>query len=203
VPTSARRLARVASRIPSVCPNSKRLALLLRPIFLLLQLLSEFSHLVLLLAICRTPPNGDFTCRKTPPNSRQPPQTLTAMLSLSSLLNPAPPGPPISRFLPSPASSSPSTPFADDSSFLERHMLPKQKMPKDAAVFTTKSKPKGSVNFYPFERLDDASLRQVRNFQVYPLGRIQEYCRHIPYNSGKKDFFEKTGRECFEGRNNR
>lgn len=77
--------------------------------------------------------------------------------------------------------------------------MPKQKMSKDTAVFNTKSRPKGAVNFHPYERLDDASLRQVRKFQVYPLGRIQEYCRHIPYNSGKKDFYVKTGRESFEG----
>ncbi|KAI5926731.1 hypothetical protein F4810DRAFT_699442 [Camillea tinctor] len=119
------------------------------------------------------------------------------MLSVASLLNPAPPGPPINRFPPSPALSSPTTSFADDSSFVDRHMIPKHKMPKDAAVFT-KSKPKGVVNFLPFERLDPASLRQVRKFQVYPLGKIQEYSRHIPYNSGKKDFYEKTGRESFE-----
>ncbi|RYP79603.1 hypothetical protein DL769_002842 [Monosporascus sp. CRB-8-3] len=120
------------------------------------------------------------------------------MLSLSSLLNPAPPGPPINRFPPSPASSSPATSFADDSSFLDRRIMPKHKMPKDAAVFNTKSRPKGVVNFAPYERLDEASLRQVRKFQVFPLGRIQEYCRHIPYNSGKKDFYVKTGRESFE-----
>ncbi|KAI0203790.1 hypothetical protein F4808DRAFT_476187 [Astrocystis sublimbata] len=70
-------------------------------------------------------------------------------------------------------------------------------MPKDAAVFT-KSKPKGSINFQPYEDLDDISLHQVRRFQVYPLGKICEFSRHIPYNSGKKDFFEKTGRESFE-----
>ncbi|KAI1341568.1 hypothetical protein F5Y15DRAFT_414089 [Xylariaceae sp. FL0016] len=120
------------------------------------------------------------------------------MLSLASLLNPAPPGAPINRFPPSPASSSPTNSFTDESSFLDRPMMPKHKMPKDATVFTTKSRPKGVVNFPPFERLDEASLRQVRKFQVYPLGKIQEYCRHIPYNSGKKDFYEKTGRESFE-----
>ncbi|KAI0099952.1 hypothetical protein GGR51DRAFT_575982 [Nemania sp. FL0031] len=70
-------------------------------------------------------------------------------------------------------------------------------MPKDAAVFT-KSKPKGAINFQPFEDLDELSLHRVRKFQVYPLGKIREYSRHIPYNSGKKDFFEKTGRESFE-----
>jgi hypothetical protein len=76
--------------------------------------------------------------------------------------------------------------------------MPKHKMPKDAAVFT-KSKPKGAINFPPYESLDEASLRLVRKFQVYPLGKIREYSRHIPYNSGKKDFYEKTGRESFEG----
>ncbi|KAI4603126.1 hypothetical protein KJ359_005918 [Pestalotiopsis sp. 9143b] len=70
-------------------------------------------------------------------------------------------------------------------------------MPKDAAVFT-KAKPKGIINFRPFEQLDESSMREVQKYQVFPLGSIQEYCRHIPYNSGKKDFFEKTGRESFE-----
>lgn len=76
--------------------------------------------------------------------------------------------------------------------------MPKQKVPKDAAVFT-KGKPKGTVNFQPHERFNEPSLREARKFQVFPLGKIQDYCRHIPYNSGKKDFFEKTGRESFEG----
>jgi hypothetical protein len=81
-------------------------------------------------------------------------------------------------------------------------MISKHKMPKDAVVFT-KGKPKGVINFQPFEKLDEDSLREVRNYQVFPLGKIQEYCRHIPYNSGKKNFFGKTGRESFEGRQNR
>ncbi|KAI1130517.1 hypothetical protein F5Y10DRAFT_289172 [Nemania abortiva] len=120
------------------------------------------------------------------------------MLSLSSLLNPAPPGPPHgSRFPPSPELSSPADSCAEDSVFPDRSKMPKHKMPKDAAVFT-KSKPKGVINFQPFEDLDELSLHRVRKFQVYPLGKIREYSRHIPYNSGKKDFFEKTGRESFE-----
>ncbi|KAI1881462.1 hypothetical protein JX265_000288 [Neoarthrinium moseri] len=121
------------------------------------------------------------------------------MLSVASLLNPAPSGPSIhNRLLPSPASSvSPTASLADEPVFLDRPMMPKHKMAKDAAVFT-KGKVKGSVHFYPFERLDDASLREVQKYQVFPFGKIQDYCRHIPYNSGKKDFFEKTGRESFE-----
>ncbi|KAI1177477.1 hypothetical protein F4777DRAFT_587278 [Nemania sp. FL0916] len=121
------------------------------------------------------------------------------MLSLSSLLNPAPPGPSSNghRLPPSPRSSSPTDSCVDSSVFPNQSAMPKPKMPKDAAVFT-KSKPKGAINFQPFEDLDDLSLHRVQEFQVYPLGKIQEYSRHIPYNSGKKDFFEKTGRESFE-----
>ncbi|KAL2024499.1 hypothetical protein VTK56DRAFT_7542 [Thermocarpiscus australiensis] len=63
---------------------------------------------------------------------------------------------------------------------------------------SARCKVKGVVHFPPFEALDEASLREVRRFQVYPFGSIQDTCRRIPYNSGKKDFFSKTGREMFE-----
>ncbi|KAK8128291.1 hypothetical protein PG984_009399 [Apiospora sp. TS-2023a] len=109
----------------------------------------------------------------------------TAMLSVASLLNPAPSGPSRHRLPPSPAASSPTNSFADETTFFDRPIMPKQKIAKDAAVFT-KGKPKGTVNFQPYERLDEPSLREARKFQVFPLGKIQDYCRHIPYNSGKK-----------------
>jgi hypothetical protein len=48
--------------------------------------------------------------------------------------------------------------------------------------------------------LGDNSLREISRYNVSPFGSIQHNCRHIPYNSGKKDFFDKTGRESFEGR---
>lgn len=61
--------------------------------------------------------------------------------------------------------------------------------------------PKGTIRFQPFEDCLDARLTEsVKKFQIYPAGRIKEFCRHIPYASGKKDFFEKTGRESFEGK---
>lgn len=69
---------------------------------------------------------------------------------------------------------------------------------KDISGFV-KSKAKGTIKFYPFENLGDAAMQEIRRFQVYPFGNIEDFCRHIPYNSGKKDFFEKTGRESFEG----
>ncbi|KAI0972676.1 hypothetical protein F4678DRAFT_471639 [Xylaria arbuscula] len=120
------------------------------------------------------------------------------MLSLSSLLNPAPTGSSNGNgFPPSPELSSPTDSCAEESAFRGRSAIPKHKMPKDAAVFT-KGKPKGAINFQPYEDLDEVSLNRTRMFQVYPLGKIREYSRHIPYNSGKKDFFEKTGRESFE-----
>ena len=64
---------------------------------------------------------------------------------------------------------------------------------------TLRSKAKGDINFAPFEVLDEASLREVRRFQVRPFGSIRDTFERIPYNSGKKDFFSKTGREGFEG----
>jgi hypothetical protein len=71
-------------------------------------------------------------------------------------------------------------------------------MTKDGAIFA-KGKIKGEINYPAFEILNEETLREVQKFQVYPLGKIQEYCRHIPYNSEKKNFLEKTGRESFEG----
>ncbi|KAK0375530.1 APSES transcription factor Xbp1 [Colletotrichum limetticola] len=122
------------------------------------------------------------------------------MLSVSSLLNPSPPGPlPAPRFLPSPAMSSPGTCYSDraPSPYLDRPVVPKLKMSKDPSP-VSKYKPRGVIKYYPFENLDDISRREVHRFRVSPFGRIQESCAHIPYNSGKKDFFEKTGRESFE-----
>lgn len=66
----------------------------------------------------------------------------------------------------------------------------------------SRPKAKAAVNFPPFEDLDEASVREVQRFQIHPFGSIQETSERIPYNSGKKDFFSKTGREGFEGKRN-
>lgn len=71
-------------------------------------------------------------------------------------------------------------------------------MSKGGAIFA-KGKINGDVRYRPFEDLSEEAMREVQKFQVYPLGKIEEYCRHIPYNSEKKSFLEKTGRESFEG----
>jgi hypothetical protein len=65
---------------------------------------------------------------------------------------------------------------------------------------TPRCKTRAVMKFPPYEILDEASLREVRRFQVHPFGSIQETGERIPYNSGKKDFFTKTGREGFEGK---
>ncbi|KAI8687016.1 HTH APSES-type domain-containing protein [Fusarium sp. Ph1] len=123
------------------------------------------------------------------------------MLSLKTLLNPAPPGQdgPLS-FRPSPTPPSPTFSAVTDTSnsALNRSIMPPVRVSKDSGGLA-KSKLRGQVNYPPFENnLDELSLREMRKFRVKPLGGIQQNCLHIPYNSGKKDFFEKTGRESFE-----
>ncbi|KAI9645605.1 hypothetical protein NHQ30_006347 [Ciborinia camelliae] len=121
------------------------------------------------------------------------------MLSVASLLNPAKSESRSTRI-----SSSPSSLCTSSSSHghpllpIPSSSIKKQKMTKDGAVFA-KGKIKGDVNFPPFENLNEETMREVQKFHVYPLGKIQEYSRHIPYNSEKKNFLEKTGRESFEG----
>ncbi|KAF2830688.1 hypothetical protein CC86DRAFT_316193, partial [Ophiobolus disseminans] len=81
------------------------------------------------------------------------------------------------------------------------NVLPKrQKMPKDAPIFSEGNKIVGVVNYSPYEARDDQDLvAQHQRFQIYPLGEIyKKGVRHIPYNSDKKDFLDKTGRDAFE-----
>jgi hypothetical protein len=72
-------------------------------------------------------------------------------------------------------------------------------MAKDGAMFNP-GKTKGEVNFPPFEDFSESIIQEVKKYCVYPLGSIMDFPRHIPYNSDKKSFLEKTGRESFEGR---
>jgi len=97
-------------------------------------------------------------------------------------------------------SSSP-TPSSIPRSFMTHTSTPKRKkIPKDAAVFT-EGKFKGPVNYPPHEAGNDEELASFhRQYQIHPVGEIGRYCRHIPYNSEKKDFMAKTGRESFEGK---
>jgi hypothetical protein len=78
----------------------------------------------------------------------------------------------------------------------------RQKVPKDAPIFSEGNSLVGNVNYLPHEAGDDQELlAQHRRFQIYPLGEIyKKGVRHIPYNSDKKDFLEKTGRDAFESK---
>lgn len=118
------------------------------------------------------------------------------MASIASLLNPEPEGAPKRRHqqIPSPRSSN-----------REREQISpppprqkKQKICKDAAVFT-KGRPRGEIRYPPCEYQDPDLAAAHREFRIHPMGDIMDYPRHIPYNSEKKSFLEKTGRESFEG----
>jgi hypothetical protein len=83
------------------------------------------------------------------------------------------------------------------------HSVPKRpKVPKDAPIFSEGTKTVGYVNYPPHEVENDRSLMaEHERFQVFPLGAGEIYkkgVRHIPYNSDKKDFLDKTGRDAFE-----
>ncbi|KAL2111428.1 hypothetical protein VUR80DRAFT_10093 [Thermomyces stellatus] len=117
------------------------------------------------------------------------------MISLSSLLNPEPPGP---RSHPSPTVS-PSTSYSetDTVASVDRPMFTRIRA-RETGRITKPARSRGLIKYHPFEDLDEASAKEVAKFQVTPFGRIRDSCAHIPYNSGKKDFFDKTGRESFE-----
>jgi len=122
----------------------------------------------------------------------------SAMVSVASLLNPLPATTDLCgyRQLPSPCSSRYATEYGSPPPLPP---FKKQKMTKDAAIFA-KGKIKGRIRYPPCEVQDDDELAvQHERFRVYPMGHIADYCRHIPYNSEKKSFLEKTGRESFEG----
>ncbi|KAL4892776.1 hypothetical protein BDV59DRAFT_202516 [Aspergillus ambiguus] len=107
------------------------------------------------------------------------------MASIESLLNP----------VPNQAQYSPPSPLLTTlSNTVVTSRSPRQKrqkVPKDAAVFA-KGTPRGQVRYPPCEERDDELAKRHREFQIYPMGNIAEYPRHIPYNSDKKTFQEKT-----------
>ncbi|KAI9040563.1 putative APSES transcription factor Xbp1 [Aspergillus affinis] len=113
------------------------------------------------------------------------------MASIESLLNPLPD---LDRLcLPSSAmSNSPSVMPSRPTSRQKR-----EKPPKDAAIFK-KEKIRGQLRYPPCEERDEELTSIHREFQLYPMGEIGMYPRHIPYNSDKKSFQDRTGRESFE-----
>ncbi|KAK3997392.1 hypothetical protein QBC44DRAFT_94151 [Cladorrhinum sp. PSN332] len=128
------------------------------------------------------------------------------MLPVSSLLNPMEP-----QRAPSSPSRSISSSHSSSRQFVESlSQAPPAARPStnnsntaltmvgNSSRVSLRSRPKGNVNFAPFEDLEAASLQAVFEFGIFPFGRIMETARRIPYNSSKKDFYQKTGRESFD-----
>ncbi|KAK4100268.1 hypothetical protein N658DRAFT_105658 [Parathielavia hyrcaniae] len=125
------------------------------------------------------------------------PPVLTAMVSVADLLNPEPPRAPLPASRPRPLSPAHQTvPFRHEPSPVRPQ--PETLRMAENSRNLARSRPRAAVCFPPFENLDEASLLEVRRFQVHPFGSIRDTRERIPYNSGKKDFFSKTGREGFE-----
>lgn len=114
------------------------------------------------------------------------------MASIAFLLNPVDDRQQYQQ-LPSPCSTS----YAGECSTSTPRQK-KQKVSKDAAVFV-KGNVRGIVRYNACEYRDTELAKAHEQFKLYPMGNIQDFPRHIPYNSDKKSFMEKTGRGSFEG----
>ncbi|KAG5984325.1 hypothetical protein E4U55_005210 [Claviceps digitariae] len=57
---------------------------------------------------------------------------------------------------------------------------------------------RGAINFAPFEDVSDGVVREIMKYRIPQFGRIHRSFEHIPYNSSKRDFSAKTGREYIE-----
>ncbi|KAG6031616.1 hypothetical protein E4U40_006990 [Claviceps sp. LM458 group G5] len=118
------------------------------------------------------------------------------MLSIAALLNPMEPGRNnTNQSLPCPSQHHCETSLHNSRSRCpgERPSLDdKRKEPTSAAAG------KDSVNFPPFEDVNDEVAREIRRYGVPQFGSIRDTREHIPYNSSKRDFSVKTGRESIE-----
>lgn len=168
---------------------------------------------------CSTPPLNSFSIPSTlsillhlPHSKNSPlPSLIFTMASIKDLLNPMP------ERTPNPPSQSNEEPWPPFQRWERQRLLQgfrgrkqripavpktgreaKSKTPKDGAIFKL-GKPQGEVRYPPCEERDEDLLKIHREFKLHPLGNIADYPRHIPYNSQKKDFHEKTGRDSFNG----
>ncbi|RKF65892.1 putative apses transcription factor xbp1 [Erysiphe neolycopersici] len=115
------------------------------------------------------------------------------MLSVASLLNPVKSEQNEMSSLPSKSSSR-----VRKSSPSKLPTTTKKQVPKKYEMLIPKPTFYGDIRYPPFEELDEQIMDDIRRFQVNSLGMIKDQSRHIPYNSGKNNFLEKTGRESFE-----
>ena len=75
----------------------------------------------------------------------------------------------------------------------------KQKICKDQPVFT-RGPVRGRVRYTPCEYDNPTLSAYHQQFDMFPMEELGAYPRHIPYNSEKKLFQNKTGRDFFEGK---
>ena len=115
------------------------------------------------------------------------------MAAIHSLLNPLPETNTYAKQLPSPTSTVYTREYSPPP-----QPRKKQKISKDAAIFTRGSM-RGKCRYPPCEYQDDLLAAQHQQYEIDPMGHIADFPRHIPYNSEKKSFLDKTGRESFEG----
>ena len=70
---------------------------------------------------------------------------------------------------------------------------------KDAPKFE-KGRPSGEVRYPPYHPVSDSIVQEMKRYSIFPeTSIINSFPRHIPYNSDKKRFTARTGREGFEG----
>lgn len=107
------------------------------------------------------------------------------------------------------------TPFPEtpDSAIPNVPSFKRQKTAKDGGPSSPKT-PQNPVNYEPTEcnapsliltfRQKAELTEQQKMFCLLPSGlpndKIRDFPKHIPYTSEKKGFFDKTGREAFEGK---
>lgn len=72
-------------------------------------------------------------------------------------------------------------------------------MAKDGPIFR-EGDVHGVVRYPPCEERDEELAKIHAEYNLYPMGRIADFPRQIPYSSDKKSFQEKTGRDSFHGR---
>ena len=114
------------------------------------------------------------------------------MIPVASLLNPLPPSIKSSH---KPQALPRSRVSSSDSAFSTRKKL---KMSKGATL-PVKAKPNGKVRYSPCDLRNDVVKAEHLKFHMEPVSSIKDYPRRIPYNSDKKTFQERTGRDAFEG----
>jgi hypothetical protein len=162
-------------------------------------------------------PSGPQHLRRDSVTSEQTAKPVnTKMLQIKNLLNPMN----TSRETNAPASLA-STPAYTVNDFTptttpgpETPLTPasarRQKTGKDHVTSAKRAAPKGVVNYKSYgcnsstvcadPALRTEIINQHANFKLAAEGNglISDYPKHIPYASGKKDFYDKTGREAFE-----